>query len=91
MSDIDELKTKVKVKIRRIKKARREQGDFYAQTVYLGTLGCLIIFPILIGTYLGLWLDRKFESYVFTGAFIILGAFTGAITVYLYIRDKTVD
>ena len=43
---------------RRAKRRERERAHLLAQTVYLGTLGVMLALPIVVGAYLGSWLDE---------------------------------
>lgn len=85
----NELKTKVEKKIKKIEKAKKERPHLLAQTVYLGTIGIIFILPMIIGAYLGVWLDDKFRgfSYSWTISLIFLGIIIGAVNVYLFIKE----
>lgn len=74
---------------RRLRKARKEQQSILAQTLFLGTLGLVLILPIVGGAYLGLWLDGMNEGFSmrWTLGLILLGLLIGAINVYLLIRE----
>lgn len=74
---------------KRIDKARRERRSVIAQTVYLGTLGLLLVLPAVGGAYLGHWLDSLMAGYSirWTISLIVLGVAVGAMNVYLFLRD----
>ena len=74
---------------RRLRKARKERPTLLAQTVYLGTLGLVMVLPIVAGAYLGSWIDSLVEGYSirWTLCFIFLGVVVGAVNVWLLIRD----
>lgn len=59
------------------------------QTIYLGTLGFVFIWPIILGTYLGVWLDGKLKEFSVAWMLnlIILGVIVGAVNVYLMIKE----
>lgn len=87
----NELKKKVRLNIEKIEKSKKEYKTVLAQTVYLGTLGFLFILPVIIGAYLGLWLDEKLKGFSisWTISLIIVGIFVGAINVYLFIKERS--
>jgi ATP synthase protein I len=87
MKDEDRLKSSVKQGLARMRKAEGERGNLMAYTFYLGTLGALLAVPVVAGAYLGVWLDEKLGTYVFTLLFILAGVGIGAVNVYLYLRD----
>ena len=75
---------------RRIKKAERDKSTLIAQTVFTGTLGLLLVLPIIAGAYLGHWLDNLDEGYSvkWTLGFVFLGIVIGAMNVYLFIKER---
>lgn len=75
--------------VNRIHKADKDRPTLLAQTVYLGTLGFLLVVPIIVGNYLGRWLDEFVEGYSmrWTLSLIIVGVVVGAINVYLFIKE----
>ncbi|MBU6433432.1 MAG: AtpZ/AtpI family protein [Nitrospirae bacterium] len=89
MNSDDELKQHVTKQIGRMQQAEKERPTLLAQTVYLGTLGLLIVVPVIAGAYLGRWLDGLVEGYSlrWTLSLIILGVGIGAVNVYLFIKE----
>ena len=89
MNDI-QLKKQVERQARLIKKAEHDQPTLLSQTVYTGTLGLLLVLPIVIGAYFGHWLDSKLDYYSvrWTLGMIMLGVGVGALNVYLFIRER---
>ena len=87
----NELKKKLRLNIEKIEKSKKEYKTVLAQTVYLGTLGFIFILPVIIGAYLGLWLDEKLKGFSisWTISLIIVGIFVGAINVYLFIKERS--
>lgn len=79
----------VKDNIKKMEKAKKEQKTILAQTVYLGTVGIILVLPIIVGAYLGVWLDNMLKGFSFswTISFIFLGIFLGAFNAYLFIKD----
>lgn len=84
-----DLKKSVRQKISKLEKAEQDRTTILAQTVFLGTLGVVFILPVVIGAYLGLWLDEKikFFSISWTISLIIVGVIVGAFNVYLLIKE----
>ncbi len=68
---------KVESQVRRMKKAERERPNLLAQTVYIGTLGLLLVLPVVSG-----------YSIRWTMSMLFLGVVVGGLNVYLFIRDK---
>ncbi len=83
------LREKVERQSRRLKRAERERHQWLAQTVFIGTLGLVFVIPVVIGAYLGVWLDGRLEGYSmsWTLSLIFLGVVVGAINVYLMIKE----
>jgi ATP synthase protein I len=55
----------------------------------IGALGWLIVTPILIGIFVGRWLDRSFETGImFSGAFIFLGVVFGGYLAWQRIHKE---
>lgn len=76
---------------RRIRLASRDRQGLLAQSLYLGTLGTVFILPVVVMTYLGLWIDKQLPGYSVTGTIggIVLGLVIGTIDVYLIVREKS--
>ena len=72
-----------------MQQAERERGTLLGQTVYIGTLGLLMVLPIIGGAYLGRWLDSLVAGYSirWTTSLILVGVFVGALNVYLFIKE----
>lgn len=83
------LENRVERQVERMKRAEKERRSLIGQTVYLGTLGLLFVLPVVIGAYLGSWLDSQLEGYAvhWTLSMIFLGVVIGAMNVYLFIRE----
>ena len=80
--------TEVEKRARRIEQARREQHSILGQTMYLGVVGVMFVLPVVVGAYVGRWLDGLYEGYSvrWTLSLIVLGVAIGAVNVYLLIR-----
>lgn len=87
--DRQRLREGVERQAKRIDKAQRERRSVIAQTVYLGTLGLLLVLPAVGGAYLGHWLDSLATGYSirWTMSLIVLGIAVGAFNVYFFLRD----
>lgn len=85
----EKLRREVERQAKRMQKAEREQPTLIGQTIYVGTLGLLLVLPVVGGAYLGHWLDSLVEGYSmrWTLSLILLGVIIGAINVYLFIRE----
>jgi len=85
----EELREKVDLQARRMRKADRERDTLLAQTVYIGTLGIVFVLPVVVGAYLGQWLDDLAPGYSmrWTLSLLILGIAVGAVNVYLMVRE----
>ncbi len=89
MLDKQDLKKQVERQAARIKKAEEDRPTLIAQTMYLGVLGVLFILPVIVGAYLGQWLDERQSmdySISWSISLILLGVLVGAVNVYLTIR-----
>ena len=84
------LQRQVENQVKRIKKSRQEKTSILAQTLYLGTLGLVLVLPIIGGAYLGFWLDNRADGYSsrWTLSLLLLGVFIGAVNVYLLIKQQ---
>lgn len=89
MADTDKLRQQVERQAQRMKKAERERSTLIGQTIYMGTLGLLMVLPVIGGAFLGQWLDSLVSGYSirWTTSLILLGVFIGAVNVYLFIRE----
>jgi len=85
-----ELRNRVEEQARRMRAAERDRPTLLAQTVYLGTLSVLFVLPIVVGAYLGNWLDGLAAGYSvrWTVSLILIGVFVGMVDVYLFVRER---
>jgi len=90
MNDRQRLRDRVNLQAERRDQAERDQSTLLSRSVFIGTLGCLLVLPVVAGAYLGLWLDGLLEGYSvrWTVSMILLGVLVGAVNVYLFIREK---
>lgn len=84
-----ELRKAITRQVDRMRQAEKDRPTLLAQTVYLGTVGLLFVIPIVVGAYVGRWLDEMVEGYSiqWTLSLILLGIFIGAMNVYLLIKE----
>lgn len=89
MKSEKELKEEVAKQIRRMRQAEEDRPTLLRQTVYLGTLGLLFVAPVIVGAYLGRWLDSLTPGYSmrWTLSLIVLGVGIGALSVYLNVKE----
>ncbi len=87
--DNQRLQGRIDEQVERLKKAERERPTLLAQTTYIGTLGLLLVLPVVGGAYLGRWLDDMLPGYSlrWTLSMIFLGLVIGGVNVYLYVRE----
>ena len=87
--DKQRLQARIDEQVERLKKAERERPTLLAQTTYIGTLGLLLVLPVVAGAYLGRWLDDMLPGYSlrWTLSMIFLGLVVGGVNVYLYVRE----
>lgn len=85
----NKLAQEIRKQVSRMQQADRDRPTLLGQTVYLGTLGLLFVVPVLIGAYLGRWLDGFVEGFSvrWTISLIFLGVVIGAVNVYLLIKE----
>jgi ATP synthase protein I len=83
------LKTRIEHQVKRIKKAEHERPTLLSQTIYIGTLGLVMVLPIVAGAYLGHWLDSLVDGYSarWTLSLILTGVVIGIFNVYFLIKD----
>ena len=87
MNDMERLKDETRRELERLKQAEKDGGSGWGYTMYLGTLGLLIAIPVVLGAYLGVWLDERSGTYGWTASLILFGVAVGAVNVYLYLRE----
>lgn len=88
MENGEKLKHQVEQQARRMQQAERERSSLLALSVYLGTLALLLALPVVVGAYLGNWLDSLVQGYSvrWTVGLIVIGVAVGALNVYLFVK-----
>ncbi len=86
----ERLRKSVEQQVRRMRRADKERSSLLAQSVYLGTLTLLFVLPVIVGAYLGNWLDDMAEGYSmrWTLGLIFVGLVIGVVNVYIFIRER---
>ena len=89
MKDLLNLKTKIENQVIRMKKAEHDRPNLLSQTIYIGTLGLVMVLPVIAGAYLGSWLDGMMAGYSmrWTLSLLLTGVVIGILNVYFLIRD----
>ena len=89
MKNDENLGRQVERRIKRLVRAERERPTVLGQSAYLGTLGLLLVLPVVGGAYLGRWIDGMADGYSirWTISFLFLGLVIGGFNVYLLIRE----
>ncbi len=84
------LRDEVDKRVRRMERAERDRQGLLAQSVYMGTIAGLFVVPLVVGAYLGNWLDGLAQGYSvrWTVGMIVLGVVVGSVNVYLFIRER---
>ena len=88
-NDKQQLQQRIDEQVERLKQAERDRPTLLAQTTYIGTLGLLMVLPVVAGAYLGRWLDSLMAGYSlrWTLSMIFLGVVVGGVNVYLYVKE----
>ena len=88
MSQDEELKKQVGLRAQRMRKKEEDRPTLLAQTRFLGTVGLLLTLPIVVGAYMGLWVDQGRAGYSSTGTVsgLVVGILVGSINVYLFLK-----
>jgi ATP synthase protein I len=83
------LREEVERDARRLDEAGRRRRGVLAQARFLGSLGLVMVLPMVAGAYLGRWLDERLPGYSqsWTLSLLLLGVLVGAVNVYLMLRD----
>lgn len=85
-----QLRRQVERQARRMRQAEQDRPTLLAQTAYIGTLGLLFVLPVVLGAYLGDWLDGLLPGYsvTWTVSLVLLGVIVGAVNVYLFVWGR---
>jgi len=85
----DKLRQSVERQAQRMEQAERERGTLMSQTIFLGMLALLLVVPLILGAYLGNWIDSQGSGYSvrWTVSLILLGLAVGIFNVYRFLRE----
>jgi ATP synthase protein I len=85
-----QLKNSIDKQVQRIKQAERDRPNLLSQTIYLGTLGLVMVLPIVAGAYLGHWLDSRATGSSMNWMLCLLlgGVVIGFFNVYFLLKNK---
>ena len=85
-----QLRKSIERQVKRMQRAEKERPTILAQSVFMGSLALLFVLPVIVGAYLGNWLDDRDQGYSvhWTIGLIIAGLVIGMVNVYLYIRER---
>jgi ATP synthase protein I len=88
VKDDDRLHANVERRVERMRQAERERPGLLAQTAYLGTLGLIVVLPMVGGAFLGLWLDERLPGFCmhWTLSLLFAGLVVGVYSAYLLIK-----
>ena len=90
----DELEDEFEVQVRRkrvlIEKGRRERGaSFWSYLGLIGTVGWSVVVPMVLGIFLGLWIDRRFAGgYKWTLGLLVFGLGIGCMNAWRAITKE---
>lgn len=77
MTQRDDLATQVDRKARRLARSRQRGGNIWRQVAQMGTLGWMMVLPMVLGAALGRVLQRVWEWHAAPVAGLVLGVFVG--------------
>lgn len=86
----DEFQTTVHRQRKRIEHGRKEKGQsFWRYVGLIGMVGWSVVVPMVLGTLLGLWLDRKFETgFKWTLGLMVFGLIMGCLNAWRSISKE---
>ena len=90
MNRQQQLQKRIDKQIERMKQAEKDRPNLLSQTIYIGTLGLVMVLPIVAGAYLGHWLDSMIAGYSmrWTLSLLMTGVVIGFFNVYFLIKNK---
>jgi len=90
MNEHEEMERQITKQAERMKQAEKDRPTLLAQTSYIGVLGVVFVLPVIVGAYIGNWLDEKLVGYSvrWTLGFLFFGAIIGGVNVYLMISKR---
>ena len=90
MNQRDDFRESLQRDNERQDRGEREPAGLFGLLMYGGTLGLLLVIPMVGGAYLGRWLDSLNDEFGtrWTVSFIILGVVAGIWNMVWYIRGR---
>ena len=90
MNNQQQLRRKIDSQIKRIKKVEHDRPNLLSQTIYIGTLGLVMVLPVIGGVYLGRWLDSLLAGYSmrWTLSLLFTGVVIGTFNVYFLLKER---
>jgi len=87
LSQMIETKEKLKLK----EKRKSKHGIWYGLGMF-GLIGWSVVVPTILGTVLGIWLDKRFpgkESWTLT--FLLIGLIIGCVIAWLWLSKENIE
>ncbi len=86
----DEFEARVEQQRRRIEKGRAEkEGSFFNYLGLFGVVGWSVVIPLLIGVFVGMWMDDRFKTgYVWSLGLLLLGLVVGCVNAWRIITKE---
>lgn len=87
--DHDSLIGPIRRRIERFRRAQREgEPSVGRQMGQIGVLGWIIVTPMLVGLFIGRWLDQQFGTGIFWSApLLILGTVLGCWSAWRWMHE----
>ena len=83
---LSEVKTR---RARHEKHLREGDSSFWQSVGVMGTIGWSVSVPMVLGIFLGRWIDRQLDSsHVFTIFCLLLGMIMGCVTAWRIVAEK---
>lgn len=68
-------------------KAMKYKKSVYQSLVQITQFGLYMIIPIVLCTFIGIWLDKQFHTSFLVIIFFFLGALAGGRNIYIFSRN----
>ena len=87
-TDQDPLVRAIRLRDARARRLALEgDGSVMRRLAQIGVLGWIIVVPILLGVFIGRWLDQRFQSGLFwTAPLLMLGAVLGCWSAWRWMQ-----
>lgn len=85
----DRFSREIEASARKLAAARAARSEHWRQAALLGVGGWLLVVPVVVGAYLGRWLDRGREGgRSWTITLIVIGVAVGVVNFWNYYRRR---